>query len=87
MAARIDHVSIPVGDIEAAASFYDPVLATLGLRRFKQRDGAIGYGPGALAVSLLMGWPLVPTIALFTLGLTRGADPVRSRPPRPEAPR
>ena len=45
MAARIDHVSFPVGDIEAAASFYDPVLATLGLRRFKQRDGAIGYGP------------------------------------------
>ena len=45
MAARIDHVSLPVRDIEAAASFYDPVLATLGLRRFKQRDGAIGYGP------------------------------------------
>ena len=31
--------------MEAAAAFYDPVLATLGLRRFKQRDGAIGYGP------------------------------------------
>ncbi|HEX8240880.1 MAG TPA: VOC family protein [Allosphingosinicella sp.] len=45
MAARIDHVSLPVRDIEAAAAFYDPVLATLGLRRFKQRDGAIGYGP------------------------------------------
>ena len=45
MAARIDHVSIPVRDVETAASFYDPVLATLGLRRFKQRDGAIGYGP------------------------------------------
>jgi catechol 2,3-dioxygenase-like lactoylglutathione lyase family enzyme len=45
MAARIDHVSLPVRDIESAAAFYDPVLATLGLRRFKQRDGAIGYGP------------------------------------------
>ncbi|HYD35987.1 MAG TPA: VOC family protein [Allosphingosinicella sp.] len=45
MAARIDHVSIPVRDVEKAASFYDPVLATLGLRRFKQRDDAIGYGP------------------------------------------
>jgi catechol 2,3-dioxygenase-like lactoylglutathione lyase family enzyme len=45
VAARIDHVSLPVRDIEAAAAFYDPVLATLGLRRFKQRDGAIGYGP------------------------------------------
>jgi catechol 2,3-dioxygenase-like lactoylglutathione lyase family enzyme len=45
VAARIDHVSIPVRDVEAAAAFYDPVMATLGLRRFKQRDGAIGYGP------------------------------------------
>jgi catechol 2,3-dioxygenase-like lactoylglutathione lyase family enzyme len=45
MTARIDHVSLPVRDIAAAAAFYDKVLATLGLRRFKQRDGAIGYGP------------------------------------------
>jgi catechol 2,3-dioxygenase-like lactoylglutathione lyase family enzyme len=49
VAARIDHVSLPVRDIEAAAAFYDPVLATLGLRRRKQRDGAIGYGPDDVA--------------------------------------
>ena len=48
-AARIDHVSLPVRDIEAAAAFYDPVMATLGLRRRKERDGAIGYGPDAVA--------------------------------------
>jgi catechol 2,3-dioxygenase-like lactoylglutathione lyase family enzyme len=41
----IDHVSIPVGDLDRAAGFYDAVLATLGLRRRKERPGAIGYGP------------------------------------------
>jgi len=41
----IDHISIPVKDLELAAGFYDAVLATLGLRRRKERPGAIGYGP------------------------------------------
>lgn len=40
----IDHVSIPVADLARAAAFYDTVLATLGLRRRKERPGAIGYG-------------------------------------------
>ena len=40
----IDHVSIPVADFRRAARFYDAVLATLGYRRTKQRDDAIGYG-------------------------------------------
>jgi catechol 2,3-dioxygenase-like lactoylglutathione lyase family enzyme len=47
--ASIDHVSIPVRDIAAAAIFYDAVMATLGLRRRKEREGAIGYGPDAVA--------------------------------------
>ena len=41
----IDHVSIPVADLQRATSFYDPVLATLGLVRRKERPGAVGYGP------------------------------------------
>ncbi len=45
MSAFIDHVSIPVADFERSAKFYDAVLATLGLRRRKQREGAIGWGP------------------------------------------
>lgn len=49
MPAFIDHVSIPVADFSAAAKFYDAVLATLGLGRRKERDGAIGYGPDAVA--------------------------------------
>jgi len=41
----LDHVSIPVSDLDRAAQFYDAVLATIGLRRRKERPGAIGYGP------------------------------------------
>ncbi len=43
----LDHVSIPVADLERAAAFYDAVLGTLGLERRKERAGAIGYGPPA----------------------------------------
>jgi catechol 2,3-dioxygenase-like lactoylglutathione lyase family enzyme len=41
----IDHVSIPVADLARAASFYDDVLAVVGMLRRKHRAGAIGYGP------------------------------------------
>ena len=41
----LDHLSIPVADLARAAAFYDAVLASLGLVRRKQREGAIGYGP------------------------------------------
>jgi catechol 2,3-dioxygenase-like lactoylglutathione lyase family enzyme len=45
----LDHVSIPVADLERAAQFYDAVLATIGLSRRKERPGAVGYGPAARA--------------------------------------
>jgi catechol 2,3-dioxygenase-like lactoylglutathione lyase family enzyme len=56
----IDHVSMPVADLERAAQFYDAVLATIGLRRRKEREGAIGYGPAMRAAPvfwLLRGRP------------------------------
>jgi catechol 2,3-dioxygenase-like lactoylglutathione lyase family enzyme len=40
----LDHISIPVRDFARAAKFYDAVLATIGLKRTKEREGAIGYG-------------------------------------------
>jgi catechol 2,3-dioxygenase-like lactoylglutathione lyase family enzyme len=40
----LDHISIPVRDFPGAAKFYDAVLATIGLKRTKEREGAIGYG-------------------------------------------
>ena len=45
----LDHVSIPVADLDRSARFYDVVLATVGLGRRRERPGAIGYGPAARA--------------------------------------
>jgi catechol 2,3-dioxygenase-like lactoylglutathione lyase family enzyme len=41
----LDHVSLPVADLERAARFYDAVLAPVGLKRRKELGDAIGYGP------------------------------------------
>ncbi|HEV2675242.1 MAG TPA: VOC family protein [Aliidongia sp.] len=40
----IDHVSVPVGDLQAAAAFYGPVLEPLGLVLLVTREGTIGFG-------------------------------------------
>ena len=41
----IDHVSIAVRDLHAAARFYEPLLTTIGLSKLREwPDAAIGYG-------------------------------------------
>ena len=45
----IDHVSLPVADLDRAAAFYDAVLVTVGVIRRKERPGAVGYGPAERA--------------------------------------
>ena len=41
----IDHVSVAVRDLKAGASFYEPLLATLGMSKLREwPDAAIGYG-------------------------------------------
>lgn len=40
----IDHVSIAVRDLEAAAGFYQAVLAPLGLTRLVERERTVGFG-------------------------------------------
>lgn len=40
----IDHVSVPVRDLAAAASFYERLLAPLGYTRLVERAGTIGLG-------------------------------------------
>lgn len=40
----IDHVSIPVRDLESAAAFYDAVLLPLGMSRLVNREATVGYG-------------------------------------------
>jgi catechol 2,3-dioxygenase-like lactoylglutathione lyase family enzyme len=59
LGSMLDHVSIPVTDLDRAATFYDAVLATLGLERRKQRAGAIGYGPAARPAPVF--WILAPS--------------------------
>lgn len=41
----LDHISLAVDNLARSAAFYDPVLATLGYDRIKERAGRIGYGP------------------------------------------
>jgi len=41
----IDHVSIAVRDLQRAARFYEPLLATLGMTKQREwPDAAVGYG-------------------------------------------
>ncbi len=42
--AMIDHASIGVRDLAAAAAFYEPVLATIGLTRLVVRATTVGFG-------------------------------------------
>jgi catechol 2,3-dioxygenase-like lactoylglutathione lyase family enzyme len=43
--AMIDHVSLAVSNLERAARFYEPLLATLGMAKLREwPDRAIGYG-------------------------------------------
>ncbi|WP_024516144.1 VOC family protein [Bradyrhizobium sp. Tv2a-2] len=40
----IDHISLGVADLERAARFYEPVLASLGLSRLVTRPATVGFG-------------------------------------------
>src|SRR5262249_28168165 len=40
----IDHVSVGVTDLDRAARFYEPTLATLGLMLLVTRPATIGFG-------------------------------------------
>lgn len=40
----IDHVSVPVRDLEASARFYEAVLAELKIVRLEARRGTVGFG-------------------------------------------
>jgi len=40
----LDHVSLQVADLEAAAAFYEIALAPLGVRELMRFDGVVGFG-------------------------------------------
>src|SRR3954451_20592253 len=40
----IDHVSVPVRDLDRAGAFYERLLAPLGYAKLVTRPGSIGFG-------------------------------------------
>jgi len=48
----LHHVSLGTSDIDRARTFYDPVMAVLGLRRTLDVAEAVGYGAGITVFSL-----------------------------------
>ncbi len=48
----LSHVSLGTNDAARAAAFYDPVLATLGIRKLHERDGSLDYGTSIMFFSL-----------------------------------
>lgn len=48
----LSHVSLGTNDAARAAAFYDPVFATLGIRKLHERDGSIDYGTSIMFFSL-----------------------------------
>ena len=48
----LSHVSLGTNDATRAAGFYDPVLAVLGLRKLRTREGGLDYGSSVMVFSL-----------------------------------
>jgi len=48
----IHHLSLGTNDAARARRFYDPVLATLGMRLLADRDGSLDYGVNRFLFSL-----------------------------------
>lgn len=44
MSAGVDHVDLPVRDLDASRRFYENALAPLGYRVLREHDGAVGLG-------------------------------------------
>ena len=40
----IDHVSIPVRDLERSAAFYEAILAEVNIKKLAQRTHTVGFG-------------------------------------------
>ena len=38
------HITVGANDVERAAKFYDAFLAPLGITRFFEKDGYVGWG-------------------------------------------
>ena len=52
-----DHLSLGVADLDRSQTFYDRVLATLGIKRHSNFPGAAGYGVKPDGASFWIGTP------------------------------
>ena len=48
----LSHVSLGTNDAKRAAAFYGPVLAVLGMRQLREREGGLDYGTSVMVFSL-----------------------------------
>jgi catechol 2,3-dioxygenase-like lactoylglutathione lyase family enzyme len=76
MPIRIDHVRLPVSDIDVSRAFYAAALAPLGYRVVYDQDGSLGFGdderePLALASGPA---PAARTHVAFTASSTDEVD-------------
>jgi catechol 2,3-dioxygenase-like lactoylglutathione lyase family enzyme len=53
----VDHVSLGVTDLERSKTFYDAVLKPLGVARFYDYEGGLGYGTAADKIQFWIGTP------------------------------
>jgi catechol 2,3-dioxygenase-like lactoylglutathione lyase family enzyme len=77
----IDHVSVAVADLGRSASFYEAVLAPLGLAKLVTREATIGFGKAypEFWINLRPGLGLVPQSTGVHICLrTRSEDSVRA---------
>ncbi len=76
MPIRIDHVRLPVSDIDASRAFYAAALAPLGYRIVYDQDGSLGFGDDDREpLALSAGPPPSPrTHVAFTASSTDAVD-------------
>jgi len=71
----IDHVNLPVRDLERSRAFYERVLAPLGFRVLGRDGQAVGFGGDAWAFGIVATPPpLVPLHLAFTAASRAAVD-------------
>jgi catechol 2,3-dioxygenase-like lactoylglutathione lyase family enzyme len=76
MPIRIDHVRLPVSDIDVSRAFYTAALAPLGYRVVYDQDGSLGFGDDEREPLALSAGP-APSAGMhvaFTASSTDGVD-------------
>jgi catechol 2,3-dioxygenase-like lactoylglutathione lyase family enzyme len=58
----LDHVNLPVSDLERSRRFYEQVLATLGCRFVLQDGSAVGFGRDCWNFGIVLGAGPLPQI-------------------------